>query len=98
MDPEELEILEQEESPATKKLNQEHETRVRNDFLFEWFQKFHASQEVLKTLYKFSRQDCMFNLRYLAMVMFFAAPEEFDPIIGGDEDGSYHNFTEEELR
>ena len=68
-------------SPTTKLLREDQQQRVRNDFLFEWFQKFHSSSSVLKTLYKFTRNDCLFNLRYLAMVMFFAVPNEFDPVI-----------------
>ena len=57
------------------------ENRVRNDFLFEWYQKFHADHYVLRSIYNFNKKDCVFNLRYLAMVMHLAVPEEFDPII-----------------
>lgn len=36
---------------------------------------------MLKVIYKFNKNDCLFNVRYLAMVMNLALPDEFEPVI-----------------
>ena len=61
-------------SPSKIEAIEEQETRVRNTFLFEWFLKFHSSEHILKSIYNFNKQDCLFNERYLAMIMHLAAP------------------------
>lgn len=52
---------------------------------------------MLKSLYKFSRHDCLYNLRYLAMVMHLAIPTEFEPIIEPAET-CFDEMSQEEIR
>ena len=69
-------------SPETKQIMLEKEGQIRQDFLFEWFQKFHVNHHVLKCIYsKFDKQNCLFNERYIAQMLHVAIPSEFDSII-----------------
>ena len=76
----------------------EQETRVRHDFLFEWFQNFHGAHHVLKSIYKFSKNDCLFNERYLAMLMHLAVPNEFECIIRLDSGENFDELSEQDIR
>ena len=62
---------------------------------------------MLKSVYKkFSKEDCLYNERYLAMLMHLAIPAEFESIIPLDTSGdsgngmlqSYDEMSEMELR
>jgi hypothetical protein len=75
-------------------MTSEQEIRVRHDFLYEWFQKFHQSHHVLKSIYKFDKNDCLFNDRYLAMLMHLAVPNEFENILRLEKDESFDELTE----
>ena len=77
---------------------QEQEAKFRNDFLFEWFQKFHEGHYVLKSIYKYTKNECLFNERYLAMVMHLAVPGEFESIIRMDDGENFDELDEQEIR
>ncbi len=62
-------------------IDDQKEAKVTNEFLFEWFQKFHYKHHVLKSIYKFNKNDCLFNERYMAMLMHLAVPQEFESVI-----------------
>lgn len=91
--------MDEHDQPLDGPQSEEQETRVRNDFLFEWFQKFHGNHRVLRIIYKFNKNDCLFNLRYLAMVMHLAAPAEFEPIIApNSEEEGFEGMGEQQIR
>jgi len=81
-----MEVLDSGMGPAHDTAgDEEEEARVTNDFLFEWFQNFHNGHHLLRSIYKFNKSDCLYNLRYLAMLMHLAVPSEFESIIELDE-------------
>ena len=81
-----LEVLDSGMGPAhDPPRDDDEEARVTNDFLFEWFQNFHNGHHLLKSIYKFNKNDCLYNLRYLAMMMHLAVPGEFESIVELDE-------------
>ena len=86
-----MQIATQPESPSEEQL------QVKNDFLFEWFCKFHNSHRVLRIIYKFSKQDCLFNLRYLAMAMHLGLSSEFEAVIEAPN-GSLDDLEEHEIK
>jgi hypothetical protein len=59
----------------------EEEKKVKNDFLLEWFHKFHDNHFFLTSIYNFSKRDCLNNERYLAMLMHIAIPSEFESLV-----------------
>ena len=75
-------------------MTSEQEVKVRHDFLFEWFQNFHCSHHILKSIYKFTKNDCLFNDRYLAMLMHLAVPSEFECIIKMENEESFDELSE----
>ena len=90
-------VLNMQKDSVGEELIKENEIRVRNEFVFEWFQNFHNDHFVLRSIYKFNRNDCLYNLRYLAMVMHLALPTEFEAIIEPAEN-SFDEMGEEEIR
>ena len=75
--------------------------------MFEWFSKFHNQHHVLKSIYKkFTKEECLYNERYLAMLMHLAIPAEFESIIEVNNSGnsnsnmiqSFDEMSEAELR
>jgi hypothetical protein len=86
------------QSPVSPGMNSEQELRVRHDFLFEWFQNFHNAHHILKSIYKFTKNDCLFNDRYLAMLMHLAVPHEFECIIHMESGENFDELSEVEIR
>ena len=85
------------EDHPDQRANEEEEARVSNDFLFEWFQNFHGAHHLLKSIYKFNKNDCLYNLRYLAMMMHLAVPAEFESIVDLG-DANPDEMSEQQIR
>ena len=66
--------------------------------MFEWFQKFHSNHHLLKSIYKFEKNNCIFNERYIAQLLHLAIPTEFDSIIIPNEERCFDEMTETEIR
>lgn len=81
-------------SPTTRKFKDEKESKIRQDFLFEWFQKFHNNHHVLKSIYKFNKSDCLFNERYISQLLHLAIPSEFESVIPMQQDKCFDEMTE----
>ena len=82
----------------TKQMISEKEGQIRSDFLFEWFQKFHNNNYMLKCLYKFDKNKCIYNERYIAQLLHLVIPTEFDSIIVPNEKQCFDEMSEIEIR
>ena len=83
-------------SPDSKAIHDHEMDRSRRQFLLEWYQKFHENHHVLRSLHGFNKLDCLYNERYIAMLMHLAVPSEFDTILS--EEGPYDSYDEEEIK
>lgn len=83
----------------TKQFMAEKEGQIRQDFLFEWFQKFHNNHHLLKSIFRFEKNNCIFNERYIAQLLHLAIPSEFDSIIVLEgENACFDEVSEMEIR